>query len=115
MTITATGVLLDAIAEAVTPAEGEVIDRGKAVLSRLESGDFPFPWLAMRSTPLRTWTGALRDCLEEHESVRLDEAEARELTEDIRLNTETVIIAVREACGDKAAAFVSGTEGGEWA
>jgi len=116
---------------ALTAEEAEVIARAKAVLARAESPDFPYPWLAKRSDNVQVCLAGLRDSIAEHDGLisgsRHPESVFHELgrhqdnaaelalewvTEDIAYNTGAFVIAVGDACGDKAAAFVSGEEGG---
>jgi hypothetical protein len=117
---------------ALTTAEVGIIERGKAVLARAEAEDFPFPWLAKRSSNVEVCKTALHESLEEHAAITAgsrhpesvfphlrnpqddDTGITREwLAEDINWNTGALVIAIREACGEDAAAFVRGTEGGE--
>jgi len=95
----------------------------------IESDDFPFPWLAKRSSNVEVCKTALRESLDEHAAITAGSRQAESvfphlqdngteiagewLAEDINWNTGALVIAIREACGEDAAAFVSGTEGGE--
>ena len=118
----------------LTAAETGIIRHARDVLARLDDDGFPFPWLAQRSANIQICKTWLLESLEDHagvSAVRIHpeslfpdlgrhqdnavEIALERLTEDIAVNDGALTLAIREACGAEAAAYVNCGEEGAWA
>ena len=121
----------------LTATETGIITHAQQVLARLDDPGFPFPWLAQRSANVQICKSWLLVSVEDHAGVsavpprihpeslfpdlgrhqdNVVEIALEHLAEDIDMNAGALILAIREACGTKAATYVSGSiDEGTWA